>query len=66
MPLTSKRTHAIFNHSDKDEQARVNFEIWQAVFQKELGPPPNDGIQAPCCASLVVRREAILAHPKIF
>ncbi len=66
MPLTSAMTNSIFKLNTGDLQATVNYELWQAVLRKELGPPPPNGIQAPCCASFVVKREAILAHPKMF
>ena len=66
MPLTSTMTHSIFRLHTGDLQATVNYELWQAVLKQELGPPPANGIQAPCCASFVVKREAILTHPKTF
>ena len=66
MPLTSSITQTTFEPLAEDQQAKVNFELWQAVLEKELGSPPDDGIKAPCCATFVVKREAILAHPKIF
>ena len=66
MPLTSWMTQAIFKPQTADLQATVNYELWRDVFEKELGPPPENGIEVPCCASFVVKREAILAHPKTF
>ncbi|CAF1550622.1 unnamed protein product [Rotaria sordida] len=66
MPLTSEKTRYEFKPISVDPQVKVNYELWQAVLQKELGPPPENGINAHCCATFVVKREAILAHPKIF
>jgi hypothetical protein len=67
MPLTiNSMTDAIFRLHTKVPQATVNYELWRDVLQKELGPPPQNGIKAPCCATFVVKREAILAHSKIF
>lgn len=66
MPLTTMMTQAVYQSIDGDQQATVNFHLWQAVLQRELGSPPKDGIKAHCCATFVVKREAILAHPKVF
>jgi hypothetical protein len=66
MTLTSMMTRRKFKLNKQDRQEQVNYELWRDVLQKELGPPPEDGIEAPCCASFVVKREAILAHPKTF
>ena len=66
MPLTSARTQAIFKLNTPDRQATVNFEVWRDVLQKELGPPPANGVQTYCCASFIAKKEAILAHPKAF
>lgn len=66
MPLTSAMTHATFKPVAGDQQATVNDEIWRVVLQEELGSPPDNGTKSPCCASFVVKREAILAHPKVF
>lgn len=66
MPLTSIMTETNYQLIDGNEQATVNFHLWQAVLQRELGSPPINGIKAPCCATFVVKREAILAHPKEF
>ena len=66
MPLTSTATSSRFQLNSPDPQFRVNFELWRDVLQKELGPPPAEGIRAQCCASFAVKREAILAHPKLF
>ncbi|CAF5133131.1 unnamed protein product, partial [Rotaria sp. Silwood1] len=49
-----------------DLQERVNYELWEDVLQKELGPPPELGIVTHCCATFAIKREAILAHPAIF
>jgi hypothetical protein len=59
-------TRSIFKLNSRDPQERVNYELWRDVLQKELGALPENGIEAPCCASFVVKREAILAHPKTF
>ncbi|CAF3574846.1 unnamed protein product [Rotaria sp. Silwood1] len=66
MPLTSAKTHCTFKQNSIDPQIKINYELWQAVLQKELGPPPENGVQTHCCATFVVKRQAILAHPKIF
>ncbi|CAF1312242.1 unnamed protein product [Adineta steineri] len=66
MPLTSTRTESRFQHKALELQASVNYRLWVDVLQKELGPPPLTGIQTHCCASFVVRKEAILKHPKVF
>jgi len=66
MPLTSSMTHCSFKLNTRDPQEKVNYELWRDVLQKELGAPPENGIEAPCCASFVVKRDAILAHPKTF
>jgi hypothetical protein len=66
MPLTSTMTSAMFKLHTREPQSTVNYELWRDVLQKELGPPPENGIRAHCCASFVVKKEAILAHPKSF
>jgi hypothetical protein len=66
MPLTSTPTESTFTPQVKDPQSVVNDEIWRAVLEKELGSPPKSGIRSHCCASFVVKREAILAHPRDF
>ena len=66
MPLTSSMTSSSFQLNALDPQFKVNFEIWRDVLQTELGPPPAQGIRTTCCASFAVKREAILAHPKLF
>ncbi|CAF3521003.1 unnamed protein product, partial [Rotaria sp. Silwood2] len=66
MPLTSEKTHCTFKQNSIDPQIKVNYELWQAVLQKELGPPPENGVRTHCCATFVVKRQAILAHPKKF
>ncbi|CAF1442849.1 unnamed protein product [Rotaria sp. Silwood1] len=66
MPLTSIRTYNLYKQNSFDLQERVNYELWQAVLQKELGPSPVNGTYTYCCATFAVKREAILAHPTIF
>ncbi|CAF3835030.1 unnamed protein product [Adineta steineri] len=66
MPLTSTTTTSRFQQRASEMQAAVNYELWRDVLQKELGPPPLNGIRTHCCASFVVRKEAILKHPKEF
>ncbi|CAF1102120.1 unnamed protein product [Rotaria sp. Silwood1] len=66
MPLTSTRTYNLYKQNSFDLQERVNYELWQAVLQKELGPSPINGTYTYCCATFAVKREAILAHPTIF
>jgi hypothetical protein len=67
-PLTSSNfmTEVTFRINTQDQQTKVNHELWRDVLQKELGPPPANGTRAHCCASFVVKKEAVLAHPKIF
>jgi hypothetical protein len=66
MPLTSVKAKAFFKLNTPDPQTAVNYELWRDVLQKELGSPPVNGIRTHCCASFVVKREAILTHPKVF
>lgn len=66
MPLTSVMTDSTFDNETKDNQKRINYELWRDVLQSELGPPPKHGIRTHCCATFVVKREAILAHSKVF
>lgn len=66
MPLTDTRTASSFQLHSTDQQLKVNFELWRDVLQKELGPPPTNGVETYCCASFVAKKEAILAHPKEF
>jgi hypothetical protein len=66
MPLTSIITKAVFKLNTRNRQATINYELWRDVLQKELGPPPINGTKTHCCASFVVKKEAILAHPKMF
>jgi hypothetical protein len=66
MPLTSVKAKAFFKLNTPDPQTVVNYELWRDVLQKELGSPPVNGIRTHCCASFVVKREAILTHPKVF
>ncbi|CAF1448723.1 unnamed protein product [Rotaria sp. Silwood1] len=66
MPLTIRLTHHTFKANSSDLQERVNYELWEDVLQKELGPPPELGIVTHCCATFAIKREAILAHPAIF
>lgn len=65
-PLTSVLTHSMFRLHTKDPQEKVNYELWRDVLQTELGPMPIYGISTHCCATFVVKREAILTHPKAF
>ena len=44
----------------------MNFELWRDVLQQELGPPPPKGAKTHCCATFVIRREAILTHSRAF
>ena len=66
MPLTSSTTSSTFKLPSPDPQVKVNFEVWRDVLQKELGSPPENGVQTYCCASFAVKKEMILAHPKNF
>ncbi|CAF1491011.1 unnamed protein product [Adineta ricciae] len=66
MPLTGTTTFAYFQKDSPNLQSVVNFELWTAVLQRELGPPPRSGTKGHCCASFVVRKEEILKHPKQF
>ena len=66
MPLTSTRTVSIFKLDTGNDVITTNFELWRDVLQQELGPPPPDGIDTHCCATFIVRREAILAHSRAF
>jgi hypothetical protein len=66
MPLTSAMTQAMFTANATDEQTRVNSQLWRDVLQGELGQPPIQATRSPCCATFVVRRNAILAHSKAF
>jgi hypothetical protein len=66
MPLNSVVTSATYKANTGDEQAAANYEFWQTFLQDKLGPPPTNGIKTYCCATFVVKREAILVHPKEF
>ena len=66
MPLTSSRTVSFFRQNDSNGVIATNFELWRDVLQEELGPSPPNGIDTHCCATFIVRREAILAHSRTF
>ena len=40
-------------------------QVWEQVFQAELGPPPAE-LYAPCCAEFVVSADRIRAHSLAF
>ena len=64
--MTSTMTKAVFQSNLPDLQSIVNYQIWRDVLQKELGPPPINGIRTHCCATFVVKKEAILNHSRAF
>jgi hypothetical protein len=66
MPMTSTMTKATFQKNMPDLQSMINYQVWRDVLQKELGPPPINGINTHCCATFVVKKEAILTHSKAF
>jgi hypothetical protein len=66
MPLNSFITEATFKPNTGNQQTTVNYELWRDVLQDELGPPPEKGVKTHCCATFVVKRDAILAHSKQF
>ena len=66
MPLTSFMTTSYFRLGTINTVITVNFKLWRDVLQEELGPPPPNGIRTHCCATFVVRREAIRTHSRIF
>jgi hypothetical protein len=66
MPLNSLIIEATFRPNTGNEQTTVNYELWRDVLQDELGLPLEKNIKTHCCATFVVKREAILAHSKHF
>ena len=66
MPLTGTMVTSTFELGTIDTVLTVNFELWRDVLQQELGPPPPNGIRTHCCATFIVRREAILRHSRDF
>jgi hypothetical protein len=66
MPLTGTMGTTYFRLGTIDTVLTVNVELWRDVLQQELGPPPPNGITTHCCATFVVRREAILTHSRAF
>lgn len=66
IPLSSEKTFTEFSLDKTEQQARINLELWNAVLRSELGNPPTGKIRMHCCAEFIVRREAILKHPKEF
>jgi hypothetical protein len=66
MPLNNVISTSEYIANSANEQEVANYEFWQTCLKDKFGPPPKNGIKTHCCATFVVKREAILAHPKQF